>query len=213
MIYPQIQKNPASIYSFLVMAGYLKIQTSVPSYSGDSLCEVAIPNQEIAYVYNKEILEKLQAVVPQSIANSLQEALYLNDEKKIQHQIQKILIESVSCYDTVGENFYHGLVLGLCALVSSRYYISSNRESGEGRYDIQLMPRDITKSGIIIEIKAIKDCSDEGLRRLAQGALAQINEKKYETEMVTKGVSVIYKYGIAFSGKKVEIVALRCDCK
>ena len=213
VIYPQIQKNPASIYSFLVMAGYLKIQTSVPSYSGDSLCEVAIPNQEIAYVYNKEILEKLQAVVPQSIANALQEALYLNDEKKIQHQIQKILIESVSCYDTVGENFYHGLVLGLCALVSSRYYISSNRESGEGRYDIQLMPRDITKSGIIIEIKAIKDCSDEGLRRLAQGALAQINEKKYETEMVTKGVSVIYKYGIAFSGKKVEIVALRCDCK
>lgn len=206
VIYPQIKKNPSSIYSFLLVAGYLKVLKTAPSFSGDFMCEVALPNREIAYVYNKEIMEKLDSIVPQSIAIAIQEAIYTNNAAALKKQLRKLLLESVSCYDTVGENFYHGLVLGLCAITNNRYYITSNRESGEGRYDIQLMPRDITKPGILIELKAAKDCSGEDLRALAQTALQQINEKKYDADMTTKGVKSIFKFGVAFSGKKVEVV-------
>ena len=127
---------------------------------------------------------------------------------QLKKQLRKLLLESVSCYDIAGENFYHGLVLGLCAITNNRYYITSNRESGEGRYDIQLMPKDVTKPGILIELKAAKDCSGENLKALAQTALQQINEKKYDTDMMIKGIQVIFKYGVAFSGKNVEVVTV-----
>ena len=207
VIYPQIKKNPSSIYSFLLVAGYLKVLNTAPSFSGDFMCEVSLPNQEIAYVYNKEILEKLDNIVPPSAATAIQEAIYTNNAAALKKQLRKLLLESVSCYDTVGENFYHGLALGLCAVTSNRYYVNSNRESGEGRYDIQLMPRDITKPGILIELKAAKDCSAEQLKGLAQIALQQIIEKKYDTEMSSKGVQSIFKFGVAFSGKNVEVAA------
>ena len=206
VIYPQIRKNPSSIYSFLLVAGYLKVLRTAPSFSGDFLCEVALPNREIASVYNKEILEKLDGIVPQSIAVAIQEAMYTNHAGNLQKQLRKLLLESVSCYDTAGENFYHGLVLGLCAITNSRYYVSSNRESGEGRYDIQLMPRDLTNPGILIELKAERNCSDEELKHLAQTALQQIQKKKYDTDMTAKGVQTIFKFGVAFSGKKVEVM-------
>lgn len=207
VIYPQIKKNPSSIYSFLLVAGYLKVLETSTSFSGDFMCKVALPNREIAHVYNKEILEKLDAIVPQSIAIAIQEAIYTNNAAALKKQLRKLLLESVSCYDTAGENFYHGLVLGLCAITNNRYYITSNRESGEGRYDIQLMPRDITKPGILIELKAAKDCSGEELKALAQTALQQIVDKKYDTDMTVKGVKNIFKFGVAFSGKKVEVAA------
>ena len=208
VIYPQIKKNPSSIYSFLLVAGYLRVLNTAPSFSGDFMCEVALPNREIAYVYNKEILEKLDSIVPQSIAIAIQEAIYTNNAAALRKQLRKLLLESVSCYDIAGENFYHGLVLGLCAITNNRYYITSNRESGEGRYDIQLMPKDVTKPGILIELKAAKDCSGENLKALAQTALQQINEKKYDTDMMIKGIQVIFKYGVAFSGKNVEVVTV-----
>ena len=108
--------------------------------------------------------------MPQSIAIAIQEAIYTNNATALKKQLRKLLLESVSCYDTAGENFYHGLVLGLCAITNNRYYITSNRESGEGRYDIQLMPRDISKPGILIELKSAKNCSGEDLKALAQTA-------------------------------------------
>lgn len=83
--------------------------------------------------------------------------------------------------------------------------MTSNRESGEGRYDIQLMPKDGDRPGYLIELKAIKRASQESLERLAQRALAQIDERKYDTDMRAKGIETIVKYGIAFSGKSVEI--------
>ena len=206
VIYPQIRKNPSSIYSFLLVAGYLKVLKTTPSFSGDFLCEVALPNREIASIYNKEILERLDSIVPQSIAVAIQEAMYTNHAGNLQKQLRKLLLKSVSCYDTAGENFYHGLVLGLCAITNNRYYISSNRESGEGRYDIQLMPRDLTNPGILIELKADRNCSDAELKDLAQTALQQIQDKKYDTDMTAKGVLTIFKFGVAFSGKKVEVI-------
>ena len=114
-------------------------------------------------------------------------------------------MQSVSCYDTVGENFYHGLVLGLCAAMDNRFSITSNRESGEGRYDICLCPKNDKLPGILIELKAAKGCTEEELALLSEKALEQINDRKYETELMEKGVKSILKYGAAFSGKRVRV--------
>ena len=204
VIYPQIKSNPSTIYSFLLVAGYLKFLKTTPSFNGDFMCEVALPNKEIAFVYNKEILQKLGDILPQATAISIQEAIYSGDSAKLKKLIQTLLTQSVSAFDTVGENFYHGFMLGLCALLGDSY-VTSNRESGDGRYDIQLKPAKKNLPGILIELKAEKDCTEDALRKLSQKALNQINEKKYDTEMLTAGVGTIYKYGVAFSGKKVEI--------
>ena len=204
VIYPQIKSNPSSIYSFLLVAGYLKVLKTVPAFSGDFMCEVALPNKEIAYVYNKEILQKLDKLIPMAAAISMQEALYSADSQKLKAVMQSLLANSVSSFDTAGENFYHGFMLGLCALLSNAY-VTSNREAGDGRYDIQLMPKNAVLPGILIELKAEKHADAEQLKRLAAVALKQINDKNYAADMQSHGVKTIYKYGVAFSGKKVEI--------
>ena len=209
VIYPQIKNNPSSVYSFLLVTGYLKITKSEPSFNGDFMCEVALPNKEIAFVYNKEILQKLMDIIPQSTAISIQEALYSGDTIRLQRQLEKLLLESASNFDTAHENFYHGLVLGLCAIMDNRYEVTSNRESGAGRYDISLMPK--TKGllpGILIELKSSKNGSSKQIQNLAQKALAQIDEKQYDTLMRSRKISPIIKYGVAFSGKKVAICTL-----
>ena len=205
VIYPQIKNNPSSVYSFLLVAGYLKITKVEPSFNGDFMCEVALPNKEIAYVYNKEILQKLTDIIPQSTTISIQEAIYSGNSTALQNLLQKLLLESVSNFDTAHENFYHGLVLGLCVILDNRYEITSNRESGTGRYDIALMPKAEGLPGILIELKAAKDVSAEQLSQLAQEALTQIEEKQYDTVMKARNISPIFKYGVAFSGKNVEI--------
>ena len=208
VIYPQIKNNPSSVYSFLLVAGYLKVVRSDSAFGGDFMCEVALPNKEITFVYNKEILSKLNNIIPQATAIAIQEAIYSGDGESLQEQLGKLLIQSASCYDTAGENFYHGLVLGLCAMLDNRYIITSNRESGEGRYDISLSPKDSKMPGIIIELKAEKDADEKELKELAKVALKQIIDKKYDTEMQTKGIKNVIKYGVAFSGKHVEIVCV-----
>ena len=110
-----------------------------------------------------------------------------------------------SFYDTAGENFYHGLMLGLLAMTDSRYKISSNGESGDGRYDICLIPQQKNLPGIIIELKAEKKCSASELKKLAADAIRQINDKQYDTQLLQTGVTNIIKYGVAFSGKNTEI--------
>lgn len=204
VIYPQIKNNPSTIYSFLLVAGYLKAVKTAPSFNGDFMCEVALPNREISFVYNKEILQKLDTIIPPSTAISIQEAVYSGDSVKMQRLIQTLLTQSVSCYDTAGENFYHGFMLGLCAMLGGSY-TTSNRESGNGRYDIQLMPENDGLPGILIELKAEKNCTADKLKKLSEKALKQISDKKYDADMTAKGVKTVYKYGVAFSGKKIEI--------
>ena len=204
VIYPQIKNNPSTIYSFLVVAGYLKVLKATPSFNGDFMCEVALPNKEISLVYHKEILQQLNNIIPQPIAISIQEAIFSGDNKKLKASIQTLLTQSVSSFDTAGENFYHGFMLGLCALLGGSF-ITSNRESGDGRYDIQLKPMQKNLPGILIELKAEKNCNEEELRKLSETALKQIIDKKYDTEMICEGIKTIYKYGVAFSGKEVEV--------
>ncbi len=205
VIYPQIRNNPSSIYSFLLVAGYLKAIRSDAEFGSDYMCEVALPNKEISFVYSKEILARLDTIVPPSTAVSIQEALYTFDAKRIQELLEKLLLQSVSYNDTANEIFYHGLVLGLCAMFDNRYYVTSNRESGEGRFDIQLMPKSDRLPGILIELKAEKDCSEKALETLSQTALRQIGDRKYYAEMNAHGITDVIKFGVAFSGKKVRI--------
>lgn len=206
VIYPQIKNNPSSIYSFLLMAGYLKVVKSSVSISGDFMCEVALPNKEISLVYRKEILQKLEKLIPQATAIAVEEAVFSGNGEKLRDIISNFIIQSVSAFDAAGENFYHGFMLGVCALFGNSY-VTSNRESGDGRYDIALSPKVNNLPGIIIELKAEKNCNENELQELAKTALKQINDKKYDTELKSKGVKTIYKYGVAFSGKHVAVEA------
>ena len=166
-----------------------------PSLGDGFLCEVALPNKEIAYVYKKEILDKLTVIIPQSTAISVQEALYTGNALELQKRLETLLLQSASYHDTAGELFFQGLMLGLTAIMDNRYYVTSNRESGEGRYDLQLEP------------KATKNASANELKALAQTALEQIESQKYDADMKAHGVHSILKYGVAFSGKHVEIAS------
>ena len=204
VIYPQIRNNPSTIYSFLLVAGYLKAVRTSLSFTGDFLCEAALPNKEISFVYKKEILQKLEPVIPQSTSAAIQEAVCSGDSFRLRRMIRTLLLQSASCHDTVGENFYHGFMLGLCALFDG-FYTTSNRESGFGRYDIQLRPKDDRLPGILIELKAGKDCSEDDLKGLSEAALQQIEEKKYDAEMKSLGIKTIYKYGVAFCRKNAEV--------
>ncbi len=205
VIYPEIKKNPFSVYSFLLVSGYLKTEETGIADSANMIYSVSLPNKEIALVYKKEIIDRAQGIASSSTAVGIQMALYAQRIDKLQAYLQRFLLESVSSHDTRSENSYHMMLLGLCAIMSDKYYITSNRESGEGRFDIQLMPKIRTLPGFLIEVKAEKNQSEDQLQKLAQTALQQMIDRQYETDMWEKGINTIIRYGIAFSGKHVEI--------
>lgn len=135
------------------------------------------------------------------------EAIYTMDIPALQKRLETFLLQTISYHDGANETFYHGLILGLCAMMDNRYHITSNREAGNGRFDIQMLPFNKKLPGILIEWKALKDCSAEQLEELAQTALKQMDERQYYAEMNAQGVGEILKYGIAFSGKNVCVKA------
>ena len=205
VVYRSLLEDPANIYSLLLVAGYLKTPKKELQADGSYLCEISIPNREIAAVYKGEILSHLLQIgaVTRTTANKIAESLYANDYKKLQQAIAEYMDKSISFYDAGAEGFYHGLVLGLIALMDNQYKIKSNRESGDGRYDISLFPREDKYPGIIMELKWEKDIGADGLSRLADEALAQIDNRRYDAEMKEDGIRDILKFGIAFSGKNV----------
>ncbi len=205
VVYRSLSEDPANIYSLLLVAGYLKAPKKELQADGGYLCEVSIPNKEIVAVYKREILSHLLQIgaITRTTANQIAESLYANDIKKLQQSITEYMDKSISFYDSGAEGFYHGLILGLVALMDNQYKISSSRESGDGRYDISLIPRNRKHPGIIMELKSETGLSEEALEALSDEALAQINEKRYDAEMLNDGVENILKLGIAFSGKKV----------
>lgn len=207
VVYRSLSEEPANIYSLLLVAGYLKTPVKELQADGAYLCEVSIPNREIAAVYKSEILSHLLQIgaITRTTANKIAESLYANDLKKLQEAITEYMDKSISYYDSGAEGFYHGLILGLIALMDNQYKIKSNRESGDGRYDICLIPRDGKHPGIIMELKAETGLKEEELEALSAEALHQINDKRYDAEMRSDGVESILKIGIAFSGKKVKI--------
>lgn len=205
MVYRSLAEDPANIYSLLLVAGYLKTSKKELQADGSYLCEVSIPNKEIASVYKSEILSYfLQAgAIARTTANKIAESLYANDYKKLQRAIGEYLDKSISYFDGGAEGFYHGLMLGLMALMDNQYKIKSNRESGDGRFDICLTPREKRYPGIIMELKWESNISESTLDNLADEALAQIDKQRYDSELVEDGITSILKFGIAFSGKMV----------
>ena len=206
VVYPQIKQNPSSVYSFFLMSGYLKIAGKNQPLGAGYMCEVGIPNREIMFVYQKEILDQLSYMIPQSASIGILEAVYTGNTEILGKRLNKLLKTTVSYYDTAQESFYHGLMLGLLAMTDDRYRLLSNDESGDGRYDICLIPRQKNLPGIIIELKAEKKCGAEELKTLAEKAIEQIEEKHYDMQLKEEKVEHIIKYGVAFSGKNAEVV-------
>ncbi len=201
VIYPEVQNNPYSIYSFLLVAGYLKVANIYPQSDGNFMCDVAIPNKEITFVYEKEVLNRTNQ---NSLAISISQAIFSKDTQKLQSLLEDFMVKSISSIDGANEGFYHGMMLGLCAILGNRYKIRSNRESGLGRFDIQLMPLTKGMPGFIFEFKHTKD-EHTDLSALADSALQQIEAKKYDTELRDNGVNSIISIGIAFRGKSTVV--------
>ena len=201
VIYPEVHNNPNSIYSFLLIAGYLKVSSVYPMNDANYMCDVAIPNKEIAYVYEREVLAKTNQ---SGVAVSIQQAIFSGNSEKLQKLLEDYMLRSIASLDGANEGFYHGMMLGLCAVLSNRYQVRSNRESGLGRFDVQLAPQNKKDPGFIFEFKHTNDGLKD-LNSLAEEALIQIEEKKYDTELQSLGVKNIIKIGIAFCGKKAVV--------
>lgn len=201
VIYPEVQNNPYSIYSFLLVAGYLKVAAIYPQNDGNYMCDVAIPNKEILYVYEKEVLNRTNQ---NNVSISIHQAIFSKDTRKLQSLLEDFMIKSISTMDGASEAFYHGMMLGLCAVLGSQYKVRSNRESGLGRFDIELLPMVQGIPGFIFEFKHTKDINAD-LDSLANSALKQIEDMKYDTELNDFGVEDIVKIGIAFRQKSAVV--------
>lgn len=176
------------------------------------MCEVTLPNKEISFVYSKEIMSQLEDIVPHSIAASIQESLYKADAEALQKSLEQFLIQSISFHDAANETFYHGLILGMCAIMESNYRITSNREAGEGRFDIQLFPPEQAAAWDSNRAESRKELHRyttgkprTQLESLAHSALQQITDRKYSTDFRATGVRPIVEIGLAFSGKRTRI--------
>jgi len=204
--YSQIRNRPSTLYALLVSSGYLKV---VSAQNGEELPEgqalVKIPNREIEKVFVNDIIEKARDYTGHGESDAISGAIVRRNPEKFRDAIQRFLTESVSFFDGAAEGFYHGMVLGFLAVLRNRYLVRSNRESGNGRFDIALFPLVADFPGVIIEIKHAKGEADD-LKQLAQEACDQIDKKEYATEMSAVGVTDILKLGLAFRGKQVELV-------
>lgn len=209
VIYRSIKENSQYIYSLLIVAGYLKPVTKFIQEDGNYLCEVKIPNKEIEAVYRSEVLSSLvsSGVIKRTTMDTIVESLFSNSYERLQLALSEYVNNSISFFDGSSESFYHGLMLGLLALMDNQYIIKSNREAGDGRYDISLLPRQIKYPAIIIELKYQKNITDDKLNTLAHQALSQINLLRYDSEFKNYGFEKVLKYAIAFSGKKVKVIS------
>lgn len=200
--YLSINDKTSNIYSYLLAAGYLTI-----SKQNDRTYDVKLPNKEIRNIYETEVLYKAEKTIGRDLMHEITNALEKNNIPVLQKSINKYIAQSVSFYDSAYENFYHGLILGMCVIEYGKYWIKSNREAGKGRFDICLEPINKENNAIIIEVKQIQNTtSKEDLHNKAQEALKQIEEKSYCSELLSKGIKHINTIGMAFCSKEVEIV-------
>lgn len=205
VVYPQITDNADTIFSFLLLAGYLSPTSPYEETEFGTLITLRLPNMEVRRVYNAEILSWIRSSVSDGCVSEIEKAIYANDSKRLESAIRQYLISTVSAFDGAAEGFYHGMMLGLVACLSSKYFIRSNRESGNGRFDLQLEPKQKGIPPIIMEFKAAPAENKNSLSKLADQAVEQIKSKKYEQELFERGFDSITMYGIAFSGKNVEV--------
>ncbi|EFS21511.1 hypothetical protein FSBG_01008 [Fusobacterium gonidiaformans 3-1-5R] len=195
----QDMTNPQEIWQLLVHSGYLKTEKSLDNHR----YALKIPNQEIQSFFEKSFLNRFLGGV--DMFGEMITALKKGKIEIFEKKLQDILLTKVSYHD-VGqeEKYYHNLVLGMILSMSKEYEIHSNLESGYGRYDISLEPKDKMKSGFILELKVAK--SEEELEKKAKEALQQIEDKKYDIEMKERGIQEIIPLGISFYGKKIQVL-------
>ena len=218
IIYNQLEKNENSIWSLLLASGYLKA-VSIDVYISDEIIEIyklAITNNETKSMFRAMIKEWFSDVYSEK--KDFLKALTLGDVDAMNQYMNDIALETFSSFDVAGrensrvrpENFYHGFVLGLMVEKRDDYIIKSNKESGFGRYDVMMIPRNVKTGNLpamILEFKVMNSNKEKTLEETVSSALAQIEEKKYDTELINAGVKKenIRHYGFAFDGKKVLI--------
>ena len=213
LIYPDMGKNNSDLFSFLLMAGYLKAERVEWNKTGSYSCDLFLPNTEIEGIFQSEIIRRLLETDEDNsheLLQDLQSSMQQGDHLKMQEDLDMLLRDTVSYFDITQENSHHMLLLGLFTCMRDDYYISSNRESGYGRYDIQLEPKQEGDPGIILELKTLqgkkpKDLKKE-LNNAALDAIAQSKENRYDTELQKRGIHPIRIYGIAFWKKNVVVV-------
>jgi hypothetical protein len=204
LIYSEIDQDPGALFNLLLTTGYLTVE-KVLSLSDDRYA-LRIPNEEIRKLYSTEIMNSLGKNVTKNTFDDLFDYLIEGQAENFALQLQQLLKAIVSVYDTANkESFYHGFILGMTALfLEKEYTVVSNRESGYGRFDLAIFPKDKDKAGVIMEFKVAAD--EAGLQEKANEALRQIETQEYITEFQTREIHNVWKYGIAFCKKKVAVV-------
>lgn len=203
IVYPEIFRNKNTVFSFLTMTGYLKAKRHYLTEIFYDY-ELRIPNREISIAYKDEIILNLSAKhnTFSSYAGDFMRAIYGGDAKGLDRLLKQIAEYSISYFDN-SESFYHGWMLSLTGLFLDTHYVSSNRESGDGRADLILEPKNRKHPGIIFEFKVLKE--QENLENLARDAYRQITEKNYEAELRKRDIGTVYKYGVAFYKKTLSV--------
>ena len=214
IVFNQLNKKRTAIWSLLLASGYLKILRAPKDCTDlDQNYRLALTNKEVYTMFENMVNEWFEEVYPQY--NNFVKALLENDVDYMNEYMNEITKMMFSSFDVCNkpsdmikpERFYHGFVLGLLVNLSKKYVLTSNRESGFGRYDVMLEPLDKNQNAYVIEFKVFKQNRDKTLEGAVQNALKQIREKQYDTQLLAKGVSKekIFHYGFAFEGKTVLI--------
>lgn len=213
IIFSQLDRDPEAIWSLFLAGGYLKIVSK--TFDGSFYhYRMALTNKEVRIMFHSLILEWFK---PAGTSYSeFTKALVQEDTDALNYYLNDILLNVASSFDTrkkvmpghEPESFYHGLVLGL-VVTEPDYTITSNRESGIGRYDVLMKPKKDTEPAIIIEFKIFDSRKEKSLEETAERALKQIEDKKYDTSLLQEGIARnrIIHYGMAFRGKEALIKA------
>ncbi|MEJ2418327.1 MAG: AAA family ATPase [Exilibacterium sp.] len=208
IVFGDLNKSTTALWSLLLFSGYLT--ASDPRYDrrGTVTCRLYVPNEEVLGLYERHIGEWFSDTMDSAGYGAFLNCLVTGNLEEFEMRLAEYLRESASYFD-VGhhhpEKFYHGLVLGLIAGLKDTHVIYSNRESGYGRYDVAVLPRetapDDQRLGLLLEFKAVKD--SESLQDAARAARRQIDERRYQTELELHKTGRIVKIGLAFEGKRV----------
>ena len=215
IVFDQLDDNMTAIWSLLLSSGYLKInQAPKDAAASNQNYHLSLTNHEVDVMFRRMIDGWFKKYTPNY--NAFVKALLADDVRAMNHYINRIALETFSFFDTgkgpsasaEPERFYHGFVLGLMVDLQDNYHITSNRESGFGRYDIMLEPVEIGQSdAIILEFKVIDPESEADLNATVNNALEQIRHRQYDAQLLARGFrpDQIRAYGFAFQGKQVLI--------
>lgn len=205
IIFPELDKGTSTIWALLLYSGYLTIKAT-PAHGVP--CRLCIPNREVKELFQSLVIEWFDKSIDSDNYRLLLESLITGDIDTFSRAFQHFVISSFSIFDipfNESEKIYHAFVLGMLVGLKGKYDIKSNRESGFGKYDVMVIPKDPKKLGIIMEFKKVEPSEANGLEKAAKLAIEQIEDKKYAQELFDRGITHILYLGLAFSGKKVVI--------